>query len=370
MTGDWENEIHTGNALDLLDEFPEASVHAVVTDPPYGLAFMGRSWDEFEPEEYQEWCEKWAAKALRVLKPGGHLLAFSGNRTHHRLFSGVEDAGFEVRDTLTWHFGNGFPKNTDTLLKPSTEFVMLARKPCGGSATDCYDEHGTAYLNVDACWIGDDDLERRAGRTFPNTTNRPDRETLNREPDNVMDRHQGDSDEGSYSGRYPANAIFDYPAAAVLDAVVGERKSGATPKKRDGLGSDRVFASASGQQDLGVRREKNAGGPSRFFYTSKATASERTLNGKIANGHPTVKPLDLMEWLVKLVTREGQTVLDPFAGTGTTCKAAKDLGRRFVGIEQEEKWADVARVRCGLTPDDPSTVRSDDAQRGLEEVNP
>ena len=107
------NVIHTGDCFDVLDELPESSVHAVVTDPPYGLAFMGRDWDDFEPKEYQSWCEEWAREVKRVLKPGGHLLAFSGNRTHHRLFTGVEDAGFEIRDTVTWHYGSGFPKAGD-----------------------------------------------------------------------------------------------------------------------------------------------------------------------------------------------------------------------------------------------------------------
>jgi site-specific DNA-methyltransferase (adenine-specific) len=105
--------IHTGDCLEVLAELPAESIHAVITDPPYGLAFMTRDWDDFEPKEYQEWCENWATEVKRVLKPGGHLLAFSGNRTHHRLFTGVEDAGFEIRDTLTWHYGSGFPKASD-----------------------------------------------------------------------------------------------------------------------------------------------------------------------------------------------------------------------------------------------------------------
>ncbi len=105
-----------GDSKDVLQELPENSVHAIVTDPPYGLNFMPdvtNGWDDFEPREYQEWCEVWAKRARRVLRPGGHLLAFSGNRTHHRLFSGVEDAGYEVRDTITWHYGSGFPKALD-----------------------------------------------------------------------------------------------------------------------------------------------------------------------------------------------------------------------------------------------------------------
>jgi len=105
--------VETGDCREVMADLEADSVHAVVTDPPYGLAFMGRSWDDFEPREYQAFCEEWATAAKRVLKPGGHLLAFSGNRTHHRMFSGVEDAGFEIRDTVTWHYGSGFPKALD-----------------------------------------------------------------------------------------------------------------------------------------------------------------------------------------------------------------------------------------------------------------
>ena len=100
------NIVHTGDCLDVLGDLPAESVHACVTDPPYGLAFMGRDWDDFDPKEYQQFCENWASEVRRVLKPGGHLLAFSGNRTHHRMFTGVEDAGFEIRETLTWHYGS------------------------------------------------------------------------------------------------------------------------------------------------------------------------------------------------------------------------------------------------------------------------
>ena len=216
------NVVHAGDCFDVLQTLADESVHAVVSDPPYGLAFMGRDWDDFEPKEYQEWCERWARECLRVLKPGGHMLAFSGNRTHHRLFTGVEDAGFEIRDTLTWHYGSGFPKASDvskvidkradaerevigektapdgvpladrvshsgeeydeesadyadckrdvyerapatddakkwdgwkTGLKPSTEVVVMARKPYDGATVDSVLEHGTGALNIDGCRI-------------------------------------------------------------------------------------------------------------------------------------------------------------------------------------------------------------------------
>ena len=421
-----KSRIINADAFDALDDLDKNSVHAVVTDPPYGLAFMGRSWDDFEPKEYQEWCEKWTRKAMRVLKPGGHLLAFSGNRTHHRLFTGVEDAGFEVRDTLTWHYGSGFPKASDisktidkradaerevvgtyktpatgkehgyedsgttsykehkdtacsdlsitapateaakkcdgfkTGLKPSTEFVVMARKPYDGATVDCVLEHGTGALNIDGCRIGHDEecktiSAQQAGDKVYSQAGRRE-ETLELKPE----------------GRYPSNLMFDEVAAEQLDADVGESNSNirepAGPNDTHGFGaSDRDYGDNPDEYDGNYERGfDDSGGPSRYFYTSKASRSERTLDGKIDNAHPTVKPGDLMQWLVKLVTAENQIVLDPFAGSGTTLRAAKDLNRQFIGIERQPKWADVARVRAGLTPDDPSTVRDDADQSGLE----
>ena len=423
MRDEWRNQIIEGDSFAVLDELPEASVHAVVTDPPYGLAFMGRDWDDFEPKEYQEWCERWASDVRRVLKPGGHLLAFSGNRTHHRLFTGVEDAGFEIRDTLTWHYGSGFPKASDvsktidkradaervdlgpnpnavgrsynktggdynddhkenraeqdritkpptdaakkwdgwkTGLKPATEFVVMARKPFDGATVDSVLEHGTGALNIDACrvdnvpeseaWEGDDGFSECDGKALEGSQSGE----LNTQNSGL-----------STDGRYPANVVFDETAAAALDREVGESKGSPESWSRgdtEEYGND--FHPREANEDF--TGYGDSGGPSRYFYTSKASRSERTENGAIDNDHPTVKPIDLMEWLIKLVTREGQTVLDPFAGSGTTCKAAKGLGRQFLGIEQQPRYADIARVRCGLTPDDPAVVRSDDAQQGFE----
>lgn len=415
MSDDLETDvIHTGDCFDVLPELPDDSIHAVVTDPPYGLAFMGRSWDDFEPKEYQEWCEQWATEVKRVLKPGGHLLAFSGNRTHHRLFTGVEDAGFEIRDTITWHYGSGFPKALDvskaidkqageereivgektapdgvplkdrvshngeeydeessdygdckrdvyerapateaaeqwdgfkTALKPATEYVVVARKPFDSTVAENVQEHGTGALNIDGTRIGNDTDTTRPAGDMADTQDK-------------YGHYEGDQTNGSETGgRYPANVIFGEQAAEALDAEVGPKESGDTVTSSDG----RMFDTGKDTEYTDTQE-----GPSRYFYTSKATKAERTLDGKIDNAHPTVKPSDLMEWLVKLVTAEGQTVLDPFAGSGTTCKAAKELGRRFVGIERQAQWADVARVRCGMTPDDPSHVRSDDGQAGLE----
>jgi DNA modification methylase len=413
------NQIITGDSFEVLDDLETESVHAVVTDPPYGLAFMGRSWDDFEPKEYQEWCEKWATKVKRVLKPGGHLLAFSGNRTHHRLFTGVEDAGFEIRDTLTWHYGSGFPKATDvsktidkradaerevvglnehytegrqdisdtekqtyaeesrseeemravtepateqaekwdgwkTGLKPATEYVVMARKPFDGATVDCVLEHGTGALNID-------------GTRVEGT--KPKRENAGERPEDSSTSYDLGSREATGTtteGRYPSNVVFDETEAEQLDRQVGD-VDGCSPHTITDSGEREVLDDGGlGATDDRVEGFNDSGGPSRYFYTSKASKSERTENGSIDNAHPTVKPQDLMEWLIKMVSREGQIILDPFCGSGTTCKAAKSLNRQFIGIEKQAKWADVARVRCNLTPDDPSVVRDDSAQEGLE----
>ena len=400
------DQIITGDTFDELPSLSENSVHAIVTDPPYGLAFMGRDWDDFEPKEYQEWCEEWAREALRVLKPGGHMLAFSGNRTHHRLFTGVEDAGFEIRDTVTWHYGSGFPKALDvskaiqkangvepeaindatdngmfaddseyndcynrhempepegaaerwdgfkTALKPATEYVVVARAPLSeGTVAENVQTHGTGALNIDGCRVGSEPHE--VSDTSYRTASTGEFSNQGIEPDERGTR----IDEG----RYPSNVVFDEQAAEALDREVGTLETG-----DDVTRSASIWGNAGDGDGMEGEGYEDSGGPSRYFYTSKASRAERTLDGTIDNAHPTVKPADLMEWLVRLVTTEGQIVLDPFAGSGTTCRAAKDKARRFVGVERQSKWADVARVRCGLTPDDPSVVRGDDAQSGME----
>jgi len=417
------NQIYTGDCFEQLPALDENSVHAIVTDPPYGLAFMGRSWDDFEPKEYQAWCERWASECLRVLKSGGHLLAFSGNRTHHRLMSGIEDAGYEIRDTITWHYGSGFPKALDvskaidkqadadrevigytedtfsgdherhakdkgeypdrpitpepateqaehwdgfkSALKPATEFVCVARSPL---AEDTIAEnvvaHGTGALNIDACRIETD--EELTGGTSPDS---PPRES------DLTGDERTESGKGMFAagtnpniepaeGRYPSNVVFDAQQADALDDEVGNSSDGGTGNTEPAAWGNVYGGYHEGHETPSY---EDSGGPSRYFYTSKASKKERTLDGKIDNAHPTVKPIDLMEWLVSLATAEEQIVLDPFAGSGTTCKAAKNKHRQFIGIEKQPKWADVARVRAGLPPDDHSHIRSDDEQHGLEQ---
>lgn len=304
-----------GDCIEVMASMPDCSVDAVVTDPPYGLEFMGREWDGFsDAAAFQEWCRRWAVEALRVLRPGGHLVAFGGTRTYHRLAAGLEDAGFEIRDCLAWLYGSGFPKSMNvskamhlagvddgdahardgwgTALKPAFEPAVLARKPLVGTVAANVLEHGTGALNIDGCRVGE-------------------------------------------GGRFPANVVLDPEAAGMLDEAVGERRSGS---RRAGVRKGLGYHGAGG--DGGPAIEASSGGPSRFFYCAKASRKERR-----GSNHPTVKPLDLMRWVVRLVTPPGGVVLDPFAGSGTTGEAARAEGFDVVLIERDDEYLDDIRTR-------------------------
>lgn len=291
------NTIHQGDALTILAELPEASFDSCVTDPPYGWSFMNHAWDAETPGPtlYQA--------ILRVLKPGAFLLAFGGPRTFHRTWCAIEDAGFEMRDTLCWLYGQGFPK-ARTCLKPAWEPICLARKPCEGSARANREKHGTGFLNIEESRIN-----------APLT-----------------------------KGRWPANVVIDCPAAQMID-----EESGWLHAPGNRADTARSVSSRPGRFDLlkGVARHvykgphDHGGGASRFFYCGKA----RTAEAGEGNTHPCVKPLTLMRWLVRLVTPTGGIVLDPLCGSGSTLVAARQLGYQYVGCERESEWADTARRR-------------------------
>jgi site-specific DNA-methyltransferase (adenine-specific) len=241
-----------------------------------------------------------------------------------------------------------------TTLKPATEFVCVARAPFDGTVAENIQRHGTGALNIDATRV------EAADSSWSVESN-----------NDIRGANYGDSDDtgrvdsgstpvtGGEDGRYPSNVVYDERAAEQLDRDVGEMVTGDTVTR----GDSQMF----NLTDEGTPPEyTDTGGPSRYFYTSKASRAERTHDGKIENDHPTVKPVDLMEWLVKLVTAEGQIVCDPFAGSGTTLLAAKNKNRRFIGIEQDEGHVSLAQARVGLTPDDPEQIRDDDAT-GLEQ---
>lgn len=368
-------EIIHGDAFSVLEELPENEFHAIVCDPPYNFdgGFMQREWDDIgSPKQYQKWCQTWGEKALKTLKPGGHVIAFSGNRSHHRLFSGIEDAGYEIRDTITWHYGDGFPKGPKletwldgkeaeqwgdwrSMLKPATEFAVLARSPLDkSSSTQNQVEHGVANLNIEACRIptvGDESLDggRRSAMVNSDAHEGYEREWWDDEEHvDELDEEVGERVEhAEENGRYPPNIALDPVMAEVMNLLAGDVSGvdhrGNCNGERDGgfydVGSD------SGDNEPNSRVYADSGGASRFFYCPKAPKSERTHDGAVDNDHETVKPIDLMEWLVKMVTAEGQKVLDPFLGSGTTILAADNVDRECVGIEMNDEYVEIAEQR-------------------------
>jgi site-specific DNA-methyltransferase (adenine-specific) len=491
---DGQVTVHHGDCLNVLPTLPDASVDAVVTDPPYGLEFMGSEWDSFAPKRthyhgqradtskgvgnddskpssrhhvtyamgrptlkrcvgcgkrefsgspcrcespewayeqpvgtptrmaaYQQWCQAWAAECLRVLKPGGHLLAFGGTRTWHRLACAVEDAGFEIRDSITWIYAQGFPKSLDvskaldraagaerdvvgtgrasasslervrrvemghrsnltnvtpeaypisvpatddasrwagwgTALKPAHEPIVVARKPLAGTVAQNVLTHGTGAINVDGCRVVTaDDLN---GGAYGQTGRSRPLDGDQRTGAGLGMYEPGRKAHGDYeqpAGRWPPNVVLDEAAAAELDRQSGLQRDGVAVNRN--RGDDRPQTVAGAPRRIGSRLDVTyggEGGASRFFpvfrYEPKAPTSERPrVDG---DAHETVKPLDLMRWLVRLVTPPGGIVLDPFAGSGTTAEACVIEGFRCVAVEQAGKYLPliVARLTKPIQP--------------------
>jgi site-specific DNA-methyltransferase (adenine-specific) len=303
------------DSLLLLAKLPSDSVDAIVTDPPYGIAFHDEAWDGADiyaamedgvprsrGQAFERWTGRWAAECQRVLKPGGHLLAFSAPRQFHRLVCGVEDAGLEVRDQLLWLNAQGIPKSRrltggmGTTLKPAYEPILLARKPFDGRVLDTVDAFGTGALNIDATRIAS---ERRP------------------------------------VGYWPANLVTPHAPECTADSCAPDCPIPSLPAPMGRL----LFCAKA------TRREREAGCdelPERAVqvYTGKHHPPRL-----VRNTHPTVKPVELMRWLVRLVTPPGGLVLDPFAGSGTTGIAALLEGRMFLGIEREGAYVDIACAR-------------------------
>lgn len=314
-----------GDCLDILPTLSADSIDSVVCDPPYGLSFMGKDWDHGVPG-----VPFWEA-ALRVAKPGAYLLAFGGTRTFHRLTVAIEDAGWEIRDCLSWLYGSGFPKGKSQL-KPAWEPIVMARKPLTGTVVENVQQWGTGGINVDVCRI--EGIKRSP--EFRNTLGDAERNgTWNSDNTGLGKRLNGDG-----LGRWPANLLLDEEAAAMLDEQSGERPSGGIKLgSRQGRGVNGIYGDRGGF--AGQAYAANTGGASRFFYVAKASKRDRGEE----NGHPTVKPTTLMQWLVRLVTPRGGVVLDCFMGSGSTGKAATLEGCRFVGIELDAEYLEIARRR-------------------------
>lgn len=344
---------HNADCIETMKAMPENCVDSIVTDPPYELGFMGKSWDAsgiaFNVEVWQE--------ALRILKPGGFLLAFSGSRTYHRMAVAIEDAGFEIRDQIMWVYGSGFPKSHDvskaidkaagaererisykggiasgsgnygggqsvihngtknsdkpvtdmakqwqgwgTALKPAHEPIVVARKPLIGTVAENVLTFGTGGLNIDASRIGTEGGTRKEPSNDKSTTFSVGA-YLNQKAGTPID-----------AGRWPANFIHD--------------------------GSDEVV--------------EFLGEPSKFFYCAKASKRDRNEGLAQSNHHPTVKPTDLMRYLCRLVTQPCGLILDPFMGSGSTGKAAVLEGFSFIGIEQSAEYVEIANARIKFAKD-------------------
>ncbi len=273
-----------GDTREAVIALAPSSFDAIITDPPYEIKFMGREWDNtgvaFDPKAW--------ASVLRVLKPGGYMACFGGNRTFHRMACAIEDAGFQMRDCLMWIYGTGMPKGK-ACLKPAWEPILLARKA----------GKGVLPFNVDEC---------------------------------------------RSAGRWPANVLHD-GSDEVLEtfATFGETsKSSGGGMKRDGQ-NNYVYGKHSGHQKVKNVGFGDTGSAARFFYCAKASRTERGAG----NTHPTVKPIALMRWLVRLLTPVRGDILDPFAGSGTTVLAAHMEGRSCVGIENDEESYRIACQRTG-----------------------
>lgn len=330
-----------GNCLDRLADLPDNSVDAVVTDPPYGLTankkggsggFMGQKWDADVPSTVV-WQE-----CLRVLKPGGYLLAFAGTRTQHRMAVRIEDAGFEIRDMIAWVYATGFPKSHNlrgdregwgTALKPAMEPITVARKPMVGTVAANVQWYGTGAMNIAASKIGADPITVKGYRGANGQT----WEAGGMLAANVV------REPTQHTGRWPANLIHD-GSEEVLTLFPDSRSGAVKAGTLGGHSENReVYGEYMGYEMPGI--EASSGSAARFFYCAKASTSER---GE-GNTHPTVKPLSLMRYLCRLVTPPGGTVLDPFMGSGTTGLAAQAEGFDFIGIEREPGYFEMARDR-------------------------
>lgn len=335
------------DCLKALAAMPEDSVDSVVCDPPYSLAFMGRAWDKHDtPLAFQEWCHSWAMECYRVLKPGGHLLAFGGSRTYHRLAAGIEDAGFDVRDQLMWVYGQGFPKSHNlpggmgTALKPAHEPIALARKPFAGTVAANVEEFGTGALNIDGTRIAVEDTDDIHAKN-PHTKG-----GFGHAGAGIYGDSEGADDYDPTAGRWPANLLIDSEAAELLDAQSGAASRFFYAAKANKAERSAGLTTLLPNDRFRTRRCLECGKNVPEPGACGCDADIEWVEAKpTKNSHPTVKPIDLMRWLVRLVTPPGGVVCDPFAGSGTTGIAAGLEGFDFIGIEREAEYAEIARTR-------------------------
>ena len=303
------------DCVKFSDEYDGELFDAVVTDPPYGIEYLGNSWDSYKNcVAFKE--ETWRSIS-KTLKPGGYLLIFGASKTFHRLTCAVEDSGLKIKDVLMWLYGQGMPKsqnmgkkNSDwegwgTGLKPCYEPILLAQKPI---------EEKTILKNLEKHGVGAINIE-----------------------ESRLD-----------SGRWPGNVIHDGSDEVEEQfAKFGERGNGWSRNYgvEDYQGRQYGGGVFGGGGYIGETTYCDEGTASRFFYSTKSSVKERTHNRTVENNHPTVKNLELMKYLIKLITPTGGTVYDPFAGSGTTLIAAKDIGFNSVGVEMSEEYCEIIKNR-------------------------
>lgn len=404
------DRIICGDSLEELPALPEDSIDAIVTDSPYELGFMGKKWDS-SGIAYDK--DMWFG-CLRVLKPGGHMLAFGGTRTYHRMACAIEDAGFEIRDMIEWVYGSGFPKSLDIskaldkmtgaereILRPGK---YESRQPNGltscnvtGFASEIGKKHGSnapetapstdaakqwagfgsalkpahepivlARKPLDGCTIAENVLRWGVGGLNIDATRISTSESTER-PNGIGMFHVDIKERigGSTTGRFPANLIHDgSPEVMAEFAKAGERKStggiGAPRKDSSWKETKGMFTSGRTNIDsLSAGGYKDIGTPARFFQSCQFTdedyapfiyKSKASPSERNGSNHPTMKPLSLMRYLCRLVTPPGGLILDPFGGSGTTCLAAKLEGFHFIGIEKEPEYVEIANNRLASIP--------------------
>jgi site-specific DNA-methyltransferase (adenine-specific) len=359
-------KVFLGDCRDVLKTLPDNSVDSIVTDPPYELGFMGKKWDSSGiAYDVNVWMD-----CLRVLKPGGHLLAFGGSRTWHRLAVAVEDAGFELRDSIAWLYGSGFPKSLNigkkldewdgwgTALKPAFEPVVVGRKPLVGTVAENVLEWGVGGLNIDGSRIKFESGEVDFSKQQKQSSDNPLR-IGGAKPGDVVQMWKPE-------GRWPANVILDEVTAGLLDEQSGVTRDGVAVKENS---AGRNIFSEIAKPTAPNQGYGGQGGASRFFYVAKASKRDRNegleelplrksdtrsataaglweqMEAPKQNFHPTVKPTQLMRYLIKLVTPPGGTVLDPFTGSGSTGKAALLDGYNFIGVELTEEYLPIIEGR-------------------------
>lgn len=431
-------KLYEGDMLDMLDVITPNSIDSIITDPPYELNFMNKGWDSsgiaFQPDTWH--------KCYQVLKPGGYLLAFGGSRTSHRIACAIEDAGFEIRDTIMWLYGSGFPKSMSvskgleareklgnagtrnkrlieqacdteeytvkqtnngamgeiveatrktyvpetelakrwdgwgTALKPSYEPIIIARKPFDGSLIDNIIKNGVGGLNIEECRVGNE------SRTYKGMSkHKPEGAGTFRD-----DNWEPKDIEVSVDGRFPANTVLTYDDSD-FDEVCGGFPDTKSTYNADGSHEPEIHRDNADFLKYGYKTRidsssyNDEGSASRYFYCAKASKKDRDdgltqFDENVRkNTHPTVKPTELMQYLIRLVTPNGGTVLDPFNGSGSTGKAVmyenreKDKGYKYIGIELTPEYLPISKARIEYASDPNNVITWEETDEDTGETN-